>query len=56
MEQIDRSEPPETPIDLKEYLHLFWSWAWLIVLAGLVAGVTAYFISNRITPIYEIID
>ena len=53
MEQIDRSEPPETPIDLKEYLHLFWSWAWLIVLAGLVAGVTAYFISNRITPIYE---
>src|SRR5512141_1871005 len=53
MEQFEQSEPAEPPVDVKEYLHLFWSWAWLIVLAGLLAGAAAYVVSKRSTPIYE---
>lgn len=47
------NEITETPIDIKEYFYLFWSWAWLIVLAGIVAGAAAFFVSIRMTPIYE---
>jgi len=53
MEQIERGEISESPIDIKEYFYLFWSWAWLILLAGVVAGVAAYIISIHITPVYE---
>ena len=38
MEQFEQSDVAESSVDIKEYIHLFWSWAWLIVLAGLVAG------------------
>ncbi len=43
----------EITIDLKKYIALFWQWAWLIVLAGVVAGLAAFIISRQITPVYE---
>ncbi len=46
-------EQAEEEIDLRKYLSLFWNWAWLILLAALIAGVAAYFISSRMTPVYE---
>lgn len=53
MNGFDESQTQEPEIDIREFLHLFWSWAWLIALAGLVAGATAYFVSIRTTPVYE---
>lgn len=43
----------EITIDLKKYIALFWQWAWLIVLVGVVAGLAAFIISRQITPVYE---
>jgi polysaccharide biosynthesis transport protein len=53
MEQFAQDELSESTVDIKEYFYLFWSWAWLILLAGLVAGVTAYIISAGMVPEYE---
>lgn len=53
MEQFEQSEISKSTVDIKEYFYLFWSWAWLIALAGLLAGGAAYFVSKRATPIYE---
>jgi non-specific protein-tyrosine kinase len=39
--------------DLRFYVALLWSWAWLLILAALLAGVTAFFVSRSITPVYE---
>ena len=50
---IEQDELSESPIDIKEYFYLFKAWAWLIVLAGLLAGAAAYVVSTRITPVYE---
>ena len=41
MEQIEQDKLSESPIDIKQYFYLFKAWAWLIVLAGLLAGVSA---------------
>lgn len=35
------------------YVRLIWRWAWLILLAGLIAGVAAYFGSTLFAPTYE---
>jgi polysaccharide biosynthesis transport protein len=53
MDQFYQAEPSDSSIDIKEYIYLFWSWAWLIILAGIIAGGAAYFLSSRQTPIYE---
>ncbi len=53
MNGFAENELSELPIDIKEYFYLFWSWAWLIVLAGVLAGAAAYVVSIRMTPIYE---
>lgn len=53
MEQFEQSELAEATVDLKEYFYLFWSWAWLIVLVGILAGVGAFVISINTTPIYQ---
>ena len=29
-------------IDIRQYIALFWQWAWLIGLATLLAGLTAF--------------
>jgi polysaccharide biosynthesis transport protein len=39
--------------DLVKYLVLLWHWAWLIVLAVVVAAASAYFISKLIPPVYQ---
>src|SRR5512140_3957148 len=53
MEHFEQNELTESTIDIKEYFFLFWSWAWLIALAGVVAGIAAFMVSVRSTPIYE---
>ena len=53
MERFEQSELSESTIDIKEYFYLFWSWAWLIVLAGVLAGAAAYVVSIRTTPVYQ---
>ena len=53
MEQFEQNELAETTVDIKEYFFLFWSWAWLIVLGGILAGVAAYMVSIQSTPIYQ---
>ncbi|NTW45063.1 MAG: protein tyrosine kinase, partial [Anaerolineaceae bacterium] len=40
-------------IDIRQYLALFWQWAWLIALATVLAGLAAFLISQRMTPIYS---
>ncbi len=44
----------EESLNIREYLALFWQWAWLIALAGLLAGAAAYLVSSQITPVYQI--
>jgi capsular exopolysaccharide synthesis family protein len=53
MEQNEQAELSESPFDINEYIYLFKSWAWLIVLSGLVAGAAVYVVSKRTTPIYQ---
>ena len=53
MDQIEASETTETPINFREYFYLLWSWAWLILLVGALAGAAAYIVSIRTIPIYE---
>src|SRR5512143_713677 len=43
----------EAGFDLQKYLSLFWHWAWLILLVGVVAGAAAYYISKQMTPYYQ---
>lgn len=53
MEQFEQNQLTEYTVEIKQYFFVFWSWAWLIALAGLLAGVAAYMVSIRSTPIYE---
>ena len=39
--------------DLRRYLALLWHWAWLLVLATILAGAAAYIVSKQMTPIYQ---
>jgi non-specific protein-tyrosine kinase len=43
----------ELPIDFRRYLTLILHWAWLIVLASIVGSVIAYYVTSRITPVYQ---
>jgi succinoglycan biosynthesis transport protein ExoP len=40
-------------IDLLKYLVLLWHWAWLIVLAVVIAAAGAFYVSNLIPPVYQ---
>lgn len=40
-------------IDIRQYLALFWQWAWLIALVTIIAGLASFLISQRMTPIYS---
>ena len=53
MNGSNETETLDTTIDIKEYFYLFWSWIWLIILAGVIAGAVAYLVSIRTTPIYQ---
>jgi capsular exopolysaccharide synthesis family protein len=39
--------------DLRRYLALIWHWAWLLVLATVIASTVAYFISRQMQPVYQ---
>ena len=39
--------------DLRHYGSLLWHWAWLIILAMILAAGASYFVSIRMTPIYQ---
>ena len=43
----------EMTIDIKKYFYLFWQWVWLILLVAVIAAVTAFFISQQLTPVYR---
>ena len=47
-------EPPQANItlDLREYAHLLWDWAWLILLAGAIAGGIAYYLAREDVSVY----
>ena len=38
---------------IRDYIALFWHWAWLIVLAGVLAGAASFLVSMRMDPVYE---
>lgn len=45
---------PEMEImELRTYLNLARKWLWLILLAAVLAGATAFFVSRQQTPIYQ---
>jgi polysaccharide biosynthesis transport protein len=39
--------------ELRHYFGLIWRWVWLLILATLLAGLSAYFVSKRMTPVYQ---
>jgi polysaccharide biosynthesis transport protein len=39
--------------DVQRYLSLLWRWAWLLALATILAGGTAFVVSSRTTPVYQ---
>ncbi len=39
--------------DLTQYISHLWRWAWLVILATLLAGAAAYFVSGLIPPTYQ---
>lgn len=47
------NEPQPLSEDLRYYGYLLWHWAWLILLAAVLAAVAAYFVSIQMTPVYE---
>ncbi len=46
-------EVPSFSNDLERYMRLLWRWAWLIVLATVSGGGSAYLVSRQMTPIYQ---
>ncbi len=53
MNQFEQDENFDSADGIRETLFLFWSWAWLIILAGLLAAAAAFIVSIRTTPIYQ---
>jgi non-specific protein-tyrosine kinase len=53
MNGSNETETLDTTVDIKEYFYLFWSWIWLILLAGVIAGAVVFLVSIRTTPIYQ---
>jgi non-specific protein-tyrosine kinase len=40
-------------LDFRQYLSLFWHWAWLFFIVAIVAGSVSYFVSSRMLPFYQ---
>jgi non-specific protein-tyrosine kinase len=40
-------------MELRRYGRILWKWLWLIVLGGVIAGGVTFFVSSRLTPIYQ---
>jgi polysaccharide biosynthesis transport protein len=39
--------------DLHRYFNLFLRWLWLLILSALLCGLSAFFITRQLTPIYQ---
>jgi non-specific protein-tyrosine kinase len=46
------SQPSES-VDLLQYFYLFRQWAWLVILAALIAGGVTYYLNKRTIPVYQ---
>ncbi len=53
MNEFEEIESTDSADGIREILYLFWSWAWLIVLVGFLAGMATLVVSLNTTPIYE---
>lgn len=53
MTQYEPVENQESSDGVREIIYLLWSWSWLILLAGLFAGASAFIVSIQTTPIYQ---
>ncbi len=53
MDNENKLEERSTAEIFTEYASLLWHWAWLLILLALIAGVTAYLVSRRGTPVYR---
>ena len=40
-------------LDFRQYLSLFWQWAWLFIIVAIVAGSVSYYVSSRMRPFYQ---
>ena len=43
----------EGQLEIRRYFLVIRRWLWLIVGCAVLAGVSAYFVSSRMTPIYS---
>ncbi len=50
---IETFETPSFSDDLRRYIGMLWHWAWLIILAVLLAGGAAFLVSRQMTPVYQ---
>jgi non-specific protein-tyrosine kinase len=53
MNQMEQDDTFSSVNEIKEYLYILWSWAWLIILFGLLSGAVGYVVSIQTTPIYQ---
>jgi succinoglycan biosynthesis transport protein ExoP len=53
MNEFEEIETIDSADGIREILYLFWSWAWLIVLVGVLAGIATLVISLNTTPVYQ---
>ena len=51
--QLQETENDFESIDIRQYLALFWQWAWLIALVTVLAGLVSFLVSQRMTPEYS---
>jgi non-specific protein-tyrosine kinase len=53
MDQLENYDRNTTATEIRQYLYLIQSWAWLIILMSILVGATVYAFSVSSTPIYE---
>lgn len=51
--QLQETENDFESIDIRQYMALFWQWAWLIALVTVLAGLVSFLVSQRMTPVYS---
>jgi len=50
--QTNHDQNLDELIDIRKYLFILWQWAWLIILAAVIAGGAAFYVSKQMTPVY----
>src|SRR5512133_410588 len=51
--ELEETLQPNESFDLRQYAYLLWRWAWLIGLATLLAGLSAFLVSRVQIRIYQ---